>query len=46
MPSVSGVPMIVIGKRVLAGLQDRETPEAFVGEEMSRDDQAAARSRR
>jgi predicted DsbA family dithiol-disulfide isomerase len=43
---VSGVPMFVIGNQVLTGLQDRETLEAVVGEEMGRNDQAAARSRR
>jgi predicted DsbA family dithiol-disulfide isomerase len=43
---VSGVPRFVIGNQVLTGLQDRETLEAVVGEEMGRNDQAAARSRR
>jgi predicted DsbA family dithiol-disulfide isomerase len=43
---VTGVPKFVIGNQVLTGLQDRETLEAVVGEEMGRNDQAAARSRR
>jgi hypothetical protein len=38
--------MLVIGNRVLTGLQDRETLEAVAGEEMGGNDQAAARSRR
>jgi hypothetical protein len=38
--------MFVIGDRVLTGWQGRETPEAVVGEEMGRNDQAAARGRR
>jgi hypothetical protein len=46
MPSVSGVPMFVIGNQALTGLQDWETVETVVGEEMGRNDQAAARSRR
>jgi predicted DsbA family dithiol-disulfide isomerase len=43
---VSGVPMLVIGNQVLIGLQDRETLEAVVGEEMGRNDQATSQSRR
>jgi predicted DsbA family dithiol-disulfide isomerase len=31
---VTGVPMFVIGDRVLTGLQDRETLEAVIGEEL------------
>ncbi len=33
---VSGVPMFVIGEQVLTGLQDRETLEAVIEEEMAR----------
>jgi len=33
---VSGVPMFVIGDRVLTGLQDRETLEAAINEQMAR----------
>src|SRR5947209_515619 len=33
---VSGVPMFVIGGRTLAGLQDRETLEAAIDEELGR----------
>ncbi len=32
---VTGVPMFVIGDRVLTGLQDRETLEAVIGEELA-----------
>jgi hypothetical protein len=38
--------MSVTGDRVLTGSQHRETPDAFAGEEMGRNGQAAARSRR
>jgi predicted DsbA family dithiol-disulfide isomerase len=31
---VSGVPMFVIGEQVLTGLQDRQTLEAVIGEEL------------
>jgi predicted DsbA family dithiol-disulfide isomerase len=31
---VTGVPMFVIGDRVLTGLQDRETLQAVIGEQM------------
>jgi predicted DsbA family dithiol-disulfide isomerase len=34
--SVTGVPMFVIGSQVLTGLQDRETLEAVIEEEMRR----------
>jgi predicted DsbA family dithiol-disulfide isomerase len=34
--SVTGVPMFVIGSRVLTGLQDRETLEAVIEAEMAR----------
>jgi predicted DsbA family dithiol-disulfide isomerase len=33
---VTGVPMFVIGDRVLPGLQDRETLEAVIEEELAR----------
>jgi predicted DsbA family dithiol-disulfide isomerase len=33
---VSGVPMFVIGEHVLTGLQDRDTLEAVIGEELAR----------
>jgi predicted DsbA family dithiol-disulfide isomerase len=33
---VTGVPMFVIGERVLTGLQDRETLEAAIDEELAR----------
>jgi predicted DsbA family dithiol-disulfide isomerase len=33
---VTGVPMFVIGSRVLTGLQDRKTLEAVIGEELAR----------
>jgi predicted DsbA family dithiol-disulfide isomerase len=33
--SVTGVPMFVIGKQVLTGLQDRETLEAVIEEELA-----------
>ena len=32
---VTGVPMFVIGSRVLTGLQDRETLEAVIEEELA-----------
>ena len=32
---VTGVPMFVIGERVLTGLQDRETLEAVIDEELA-----------
>jgi hypothetical protein len=38
--------MLVIGGQVLTGLQDRKTLEAVVGEDLGRNDQADARSRR
>jgi predicted DsbA family dithiol-disulfide isomerase len=34
--NVTGVPMFVVGKRVLTGLQDRETLEAVIETEMDR----------
>ncbi len=43
---VTGVPMFVIGDRVLTGLQDKETLVAVVEEETGRNEQATARSRR
>jgi len=39
---VSGVPMFVIGDRVLIGLQDRETLEAVIKEELARNDECSA----
>jgi predicted DsbA family dithiol-disulfide isomerase len=33
---VTGVPMFVIGDKVLTGLQDRETLEAVIEEELAR----------
>ena len=35
---VSGVPMFVVGRHVLTGLQDRETLEAAIDEELARSD--------
>ena len=35
---VTGVPMFVIGDRVLTGLQDRETLEAAIEEELARNE--------
>src|SRR5207244_11871557 len=40
---VSGVPMLVIGSRVLTGLQDRDTLEAAIGEELKAQGSSASR---
>jgi predicted DsbA family dithiol-disulfide isomerase len=39
---VTGVPMFVIGDQVLTGLQDRETLEAVIEEELARNDSPAS----
>jgi predicted DsbA family dithiol-disulfide isomerase len=42
---VSGVPMFVIGDRVLTGLQDRRTLETVIEDELARNNESAAQSR-
>ena len=39
---VTGVPMFVVGRHVLTGLQDRETLEAVIGKELAQQDGSAA----
>lgn len=40
---VTGVPMFVIGEHVLTGLQDRDTLETVIGEEMAKSGRRAGR---
>jgi predicted DsbA family dithiol-disulfide isomerase len=43
---VTGVPMFVIGDQIVTGLQDRETLETVINEELARGNQSVTRSPR